>query len=241
MQKAGIISGKENNIFDPRGNATRAEVSTMLHRFIINSVGSLNQDLIPADESVKDTSSNSDNKSSSKGSGSKSSGNKNSNNGGSDNDTPNLTISGSRVAEPVKISLNDMQKMGLRTFTFTGRNKEYDNARQTIVITGVTLADLLAAAGVSGDAPTLKVICSDGFVKVYDLQSLLSGAYSYANSDEGQPVPAMIAVQENGAYYNQREGNPFRLVMGQADWDNDETKDFNMQNWSKNIKELVID
>jgi hypothetical protein len=241
MQKAGLISGKENNIFDPRGNATRAEVSTMLHRFIINSIGSLNQDLIPADESVKDTSSNSDNKSSSKGSGSKSSGNKNSNNGGSDNDTPNLTISGSRVAEPVKISLNDMQKMGLRTFTFTGRNKEYDNARQTIVITGVTLADLLAAAGVSGDAPTLKVICSDGFVKVYDLQSLLSGAYSYANSDEGQPVPAMIAVQENGAYYNQREGNPFRLVMGQADWDNDETKDFNMQNWSKNIKELVID
>lgn len=30
MQKAGVISGKGNNIFDPKGNATRAEVSSMI-------------------------------------------------------------------------------------------------------------------------------------------------------------------------------------------------------------------
>ena len=33
MQKAGIISGKPGGIFDPKGNATRAEVAAMLHRF----------------------------------------------------------------------------------------------------------------------------------------------------------------------------------------------------------------
>jgi DMSO/TMAO reductase YedYZ molybdopterin-dependent catalytic subunit len=152
-----------------------------------------------------------------------------------------LTISGSQVAEPVKLSLNDMQDMGLQTFTFTGRNKLYDNARQTFEITGVTLADLLAAAGASSDATSLKVICSDGYVKVYDLQRLLADAYSYSYSDEGELVPAVIAIQENGAYYDGGEGNPFRLIMGQADWDNDETKDFNMQNWAKNLKEIVID
>ncbi len=34
MQMAGVISGKSDNIFDPQGTATRAEVSAMLRRFI---------------------------------------------------------------------------------------------------------------------------------------------------------------------------------------------------------------
>jgi len=33
MVRAGIINGKPGNIFDPIGNATRAEVAAMLHRF----------------------------------------------------------------------------------------------------------------------------------------------------------------------------------------------------------------
>lgn len=35
MQKAGIISGKPGRVFDPKAGATRAEVSAMLHRFMI--------------------------------------------------------------------------------------------------------------------------------------------------------------------------------------------------------------
>lgn len=31
---AGIISGKTNNVFDPQGTATRAEVSALLKRFV---------------------------------------------------------------------------------------------------------------------------------------------------------------------------------------------------------------
>ena len=34
MQQAGVLSGKENNRFDPKGNATRAEAATVLHRFV---------------------------------------------------------------------------------------------------------------------------------------------------------------------------------------------------------------
>jgi hypothetical protein len=30
----GIVSGKPNNLFDPRGSATRAEVATVFHRFM---------------------------------------------------------------------------------------------------------------------------------------------------------------------------------------------------------------
>lgn len=37
MKDAGFIKGKENNIFDPQGKATRAEVSAILHRFIASA------------------------------------------------------------------------------------------------------------------------------------------------------------------------------------------------------------
>lgn len=34
LVKAGVINGKPSNLFDPKGNATRAEFAAMLHRFI---------------------------------------------------------------------------------------------------------------------------------------------------------------------------------------------------------------
>ena len=35
MVRQGIINGRDNNTFDPRGNATRAEYAAMLHRFLL--------------------------------------------------------------------------------------------------------------------------------------------------------------------------------------------------------------
>jgi len=34
IQQTGVISGKPNNLFDPQGNATRAEASAILRRFV---------------------------------------------------------------------------------------------------------------------------------------------------------------------------------------------------------------
>ena len=34
MQKVGNINGKSNNLFDPKGNATRAELTTVLMRYL---------------------------------------------------------------------------------------------------------------------------------------------------------------------------------------------------------------
>jgi len=34
LYQAGIINGKDGNIFDPQGTATRAEVAAMVHRFL---------------------------------------------------------------------------------------------------------------------------------------------------------------------------------------------------------------
>jgi len=39
MVKQGIINGKNNNMFDPRGNATRAEFAAMLHRYLLAAAG----------------------------------------------------------------------------------------------------------------------------------------------------------------------------------------------------------
>jgi hypothetical protein len=37
--RAGIISGKPGNLFDPKGEAGRAEVAAMLHRFVLAMAG----------------------------------------------------------------------------------------------------------------------------------------------------------------------------------------------------------
>jgi hypothetical protein len=37
--RAGVISGKPDNLFDPKGEATRAEVAAMLHRFVLAMAG----------------------------------------------------------------------------------------------------------------------------------------------------------------------------------------------------------
>jgi len=34
MQMAGILNGKNGNLFDPQGTTTRAEISAVLHRFV---------------------------------------------------------------------------------------------------------------------------------------------------------------------------------------------------------------
>lgn len=53
---AGIITGKDGNILDPKGNTTRAQVATMLQRFMTK--------VVPAEEETKsDTADNSDAKS----------------------------------------------------------------------------------------------------------------------------------------------------------------------------------
>jgi hypothetical protein len=38
IQEGGIIEGKSNNLFKPKGNATRAEVAAVIKRFIQNVV-----------------------------------------------------------------------------------------------------------------------------------------------------------------------------------------------------------
>ena len=40
MQMAGVISGKNGNLFDPQGTATRAEVSAVLRRFVELAISS---------------------------------------------------------------------------------------------------------------------------------------------------------------------------------------------------------
>ncbi|MEA5083129.1 hypothetical protein SDC9_201539 [bioreactor metagenome] len=38
MQQAGIMTGDTNKNFNPKSNATRAEVSSMLYRYILQTV-----------------------------------------------------------------------------------------------------------------------------------------------------------------------------------------------------------
>lgn len=148
-------------------------------------------------------------------------------------------VNGEGVTETV-ITLSDLEKSAKYTdTTYTGRNKEFNNQRQNIVISGVPVADVLQMAGVEGDIAKIKFKSSDGMVKQFTYETLMEDLFSFAS---GSPVkvPPAISIKENGNYYDASEGQPFRLVMGQDASDSEETKDFNMQNWVRYVEEITV-
>lgn len=140
-----------------------------------------------------------------------------------------LTILGSE-GETV-YTREELENLGLEERTYSGRDKKVKNARQFFTFSGVDLGVLLEDAGYETDGGSMKVFCSDGYVREYDLEDLFE-LYSYQDNDgdDCERIPPMIAVtdEEEGWEYP----SSFRLVYGQADYDTETSMDFNMQGWA---------
>lgn len=151
-----------------------------------------------------------------------------------------LTIMGANH-ETVVFEVSDLESMGMITATYSGRNKAVQNARQFESFTGVPLDIVLEAAGFSIEDATMKVICSDGYTREYDVEDLF-GLYAYANNESDDkaeviPIIAIIDASEDSEY-----PAPFRLIYGQEDYDTytNETQDYNTQGWASYIQCIQI-
>ncbi|MGI6721134.1 MAG: molybdopterin-dependent oxidoreductase [Anaerovoracaceae bacterium] len=144
-------------------------------------------------------------------------------------------------------SLADLKAMKQETHDYSGRNKTHGNKRFTSRYTGVDLKTLLSDAGY-GDAKEIKVSCSDGYSREYDVDSLY-GLYYFPdeNTAKGEKVPPMIAIVKKGTRmgsnkdFNPDKGTPLRLVYGQEDFDSKDTMDFNMQGWAAYVKKIEVE
>ncbi len=158
-----------------------------------------------------------------------------------------LTIAGKGLASEVTFSLKEIEKIGIESYTYSFRNKENNNARQTATYSGVPLTALLEAAGWDGKSDKIRISCSDGYTGKYSIEEIDAFyAFKGENDTAGTAVPAMIAVLSEGdplgkgKTYSAKDGAPLRLVYGQADYDCDEMKDFNTQGWGFYLCKIEI-
>lgn len=159
-----------------------------------------------------------------------------------------LTVKGDGVNRTLYLTYDDLNSLKTLKVTYSGRNKENNNARQYRKCTGVNIVTLINLAGWNGSANTIKITCSDGYTKKYDISDLDNNYVSFANDSdsEGYWVPAMIALLSDGtslgnsSNYKSSDGAPFRLVFGQEIGDSDASKSFNMQGWANYVKTIEI-
>lgn len=157
-----------------------------------------------------------------------------------DENATTLTVAGAD-RDTVVYTTEDLEKMGTVTLQYSGRNKEVQDARQFNTYTGVELNTLLQNAGFETENAVIKITCSDGYTREYDVEDLY-GLYTYESNDNDNKteIVPMIAIQENMSEKGMEYPSPFKLVFGQADYDNSESMDFNMQGWATFIQYIEV-
>lgn len=150
-----------------------------------------------------------------------------------------LTVMGADH-EDVVYSKEDITKLGLTENTYSGRSKKVQNARQFLTFSGIDVNTLLENAGYKTEGAVIKVICSDGYVREYDVEDDLYGKYTFSDNetDNKTEVIPMIAVVEEDS--ESEYPSPFKLVYGQEDYDTNESQDFNMQGWASYIQCIQV-
>lgn len=144
-------------------------------------------------------------------------------------------------------TLGQLEDLGTETLSYSGRNKENNNQRQIRKYTGVPLKSVLEDAGYGKKGEKIKVICSDGYAREYEADSLYElYFYNGESAEKGEPVPAILALLQDGddmgnkKVYKKEDGSPLRLVFGQTDYDSEYTKDFNMQGWASYVEKIEV-
>lgn len=155
-----------------------------------------------------------------------------------DENATTLTIEG-EGKDPVVLTVEDFEKIGLEERTYSGRNKQVENARQFLTYSGVDLDELLEYAGFKTEGAELYVVCSDGYTREYELDELHElYAYSSNENDNKELIAPMIAILEDDP--ESEYPCPFKLVYGQESYDTLKSQDFNMQGWLYYIQYIYV-
>lgn len=157
-----------------------------------------------------------------------------------------LTVSGYQ-GEDKSYTYEDLESLGIKTYSYSGRNKENNNERQVREYSGVSLKEVLEDAGYGKEGENLKVVCSDGYAREYEADSLYDlYFYDGEKAEKGEIVEPILAMMKDGdemgndKTYKKEDGSPLRLVFGQTDYDSEYTKDFNMQGWAAYVERIEV-
>jgi len=168
-------------------------------------------------------------------------------NNDSSGSTKVLTILKTGSDKSTEMTTDDVKKLGTVTQSYSGRNKSNNNKRIIKKYTGVDLKKLLEKAGYK-NAKVIKITASDGYTKEYEIATLYDlYAYKDEKSTKGTKVNPIIAIAKEGTQmgsnedFDPNDGMPLQLVYGQADYDSEDTKDFNMQGWVAYVEKIEVE
>lgn len=101
---------------------------------------------------------------------------------------------------------------------------------------GVKLWNLLEQkAEISEDATSVTILAEDGYKMVFTLEQVKKQDY-IDEQNKDMLYPMIIAWEENNEEYDNSEGAPFKLVVGQK-----EAGDVNKPQWVSNISKIIIE
>lgn len=101
---------------------------------------------------------------------------------------------------------------------------------------GVKLWNLLEKkAEISEDATSVTIQAEDGYKMVFTLEQVKKQDY-IDEQNENMLYPMIIAWEENNVEYDDSEGAPFKLVVGQK-----EAGDVNKPQWVSNISKIIVE
>ena len=136
-------------------------------------------------------------------------------------------------------SVDELKALGTETYNYSGRSKKNDGARVIKTYEGVKLETILKDAGIDAAGCTLTCIAADGYTKEFAFDDI-NTLYAFADetSTDKTEVPAIIAIGE--AKDDAEYPSVFQIVFGQADYDSEESADFNMTSWVSYLVNIEV-
>ena len=221
--QASIIQGRDDGNFAPQDKTSRAEAAIMVAALLRavdflderNAVTEEDTMTVPAEKPSPG------------------------NNYDQEDKDGTIVFKGSALTQKQVYNLDELKAMTdiqvSASYFSRGKAKTGWAAQQHDQFTGVSLYKLLLdKIGLKSYPNQIKVVASDGFVKIFTMEEI-SGLYI----DETRPsaeLEMIIAWSQNNEDYKYTSKQPFRIVMGQK-----YEGDFNRQNWINYVQKIEVD
>ena len=149
-------------------------------------------------------------------------------------DKSSLQLEGSGIEKAVTLTLEELKAMEASLVEADVFSLNSYGTKEYFHFKGVKLSAILQSAGLKKEAAAVTVIASDGYKLELTVEQALREDY-IDEQDPGKKYPVIIAWHENGKDYDELEGYPFRLVIGQK-----EPGDVNKPQWVMNIAKITV-
>jgi hypothetical protein len=141
-----------------------------------------------------------------------------------------------KVKNELQLTISDLKSMDDIFFEADFFSLNSFGTKAYFHFKGVKLWNLLEQkAEIADDATSVTIVAEDGYKMVFTIEQVKKQDY-IDEQNKDMLYPIIIAWEENNVEYDESEGAPFKLVVGQK-----EAGDVNKPQWVSNINKIIIE